>query len=157
MQQAEAGSPHTPQTSAGGQHINGYGETAQVARELGVQDDVLLPGYVRDDDLPHLLRGADLFVFPTLHEGFGIPILEAMACGVLVVASEAASVPEVLGVAALLVDPLDVAALADGMARVIHHPDLRSELVRKGLLRAQEYSWRRTAQQTLDLVNGLLR
>ena len=139
-----------------GQQTRAYEATAKVIQEHGLQDDVVLPGFVPDDDLPHLLRGADLFVFPSLYEGFGIPVLESMACGVPVVASNVTSLPEVAGDAAVLVDPHDVGALADGMARVIHDPSIRSELVQKGLLRAQEFSWIRTARRTLDLVNGLL-
>jgi glycosyltransferase involved in cell wall biosynthesis len=114
--------------------------------ELGLQGDVYFPGYVVDEDLPALYTLADLFVFPSLYEGFGLPPLEAMACGTPVVTSNVSSLPEVVGDAALMVDPRDVDALSNAMVRVLGDPSLRSGMVQRGLAQAQGFTWLRAAQ-----------
>lgn len=103
-------------------------------------------GEVALDDLPALYAAAGLFVFPSIYEGFGLPPLEAMACGCPVVASHAGSLPEVLGDAALTVDPEDVESISDGMERLLSDSGLRGDLARRGLERAKHFSWRATAQ-----------
>ena len=113
-------------------------------------------GYVPDDDLPALYGGADLFVYPSLLEGFGLPILEAMRCGCPVLTSTVSSLPEVAGDAALLVDPRDSEAIADGLALVAGDAELRADLVARGLRRAGEFSWARTAELTVQLYRLLL-
>ena len=115
--------------------------------ELGLGDAVVLTGYVADADLPALYAGAACFVFPSLYEGFGLPPLEAMACGTPVVASNAASIPEVVGDAALSVDPRDGDALGRAIQRVLEDPTLAADLRRRGLARATHFSWRRTAAE----------
>jgi glycosyltransferase involved in cell wall biosynthesis len=107
-------------------------------------------GYVPDDVRPALINGARGFVYPSLYEGFGLPVLEAMACGVPVLASNVASLPEVVGEAGLLVDPCDVDAIARGMVRLWQDEALRNELSRRGLERARGFSWEKTASQTLN-------
>jgi glycosyltransferase involved in cell wall biosynthesis len=87
-----------------------------------------------------------------LYEGFGLPPLEAMACGVPVLTSNVCSLPEVVGDAGVLVDPLDVEAIADGIRRLVQDSELRTELRQKGLLRAKEFSWDETAHRTLDMA-----
>ncbi len=124
---------------------------AQVER-LDLTDRVLLPGYVPDADLPALLSGALAFVFPSLYEGFGFPVLEAMACGTPVVCSNSSSLPEVVGDAALLVDPQDVADIAGALARIVADEDLRRELVGRGFRQMQRFSWRRCAEQVLAVL-----
>ncbi len=126
-------------------------------RALGLEQRVHFTGYVPPADLPALLSGARLFVLPSLYEGFGLPILEAMACGTPVVCSAVASLPEVAGDAAILVDPHDTAQLAQALARVLDDPDLSQELVRKGLERATHFSWETCAQQTLLVLQAVLR
>jgi glycosyltransferase involved in cell wall biosynthesis len=106
---------------------------------------------VDDRDLPALYAGAAVFVFPSLYEGFGLPPLEAMACGAPVVCSNAASLPEVVGDAALLVSPRDVSAIADAIQRVLTDAALREELRAKSLARAAQFSWERTARETLNV------
>lgn len=106
-----------------------------------------LPGYVELEDLPALLSSAHAFVWPSLFEGFGLPPLEAMACGTPVVTSNTAAIPEIVGAAALLVDPLDVSALADAMRRIGVDAALREDLRAKGLARAAEFTWRACAQR----------
>ncbi len=98
----------------------------------GLDERVVFPGYIPDEDLPALLSAATAFVFPSLYEGFGIPILEAGGCGVPVITSNTSSLPEVAGDAALLVDPHDVDAIAEAMYRVVTDPELAAELRRRG-------------------------
>lgn len=112
-------------------------------------------GYVPDDARPALINGARGFVYPSLYEGFGLPVLEAMACGVPVLASNVASLPEVVGDAGVLVDPHDVDAIARGMARLWHDDALRRDLSIRGIERARAFSWERTASQTLGVYTRL--
>ncbi|HEX6083898.1 MAG TPA: glycosyltransferase family 1 protein [Thermoanaerobaculia bacterium] len=106
-------------------------------------------GDVDDDALPALLGGALFFVFPSLHEGFGLPPLEAMACGTPVLASNRTSIPEVVGEAGLLVEPTEE-GLAAGLRRMLEDDALRDELRRRGLARAAQFTWKRTAERTLE-------
>lgn len=129
-----------------------YDEIFAQVRKLDLEDRVLFPGYVPDDDLPALLSGALAFVFPSLYEGFGLPVLEAMACGVPVICSDASSLPEVAGEAARLVDPLDSGAWAQAMRQVATDQDLRRTLVERGFEQVQRFSWRQTAQETLRIL-----
>lgn len=122
---------------------------AQVTRE-GLDQNVLFSGFVRDEDLPALYTLADLFVFPSLYEGFGLPPLEAMACGTPVVASRNSSLPEVLGSAALFADAEDINGLADAMARVLGDPALRSQLTRSGRVQAARFTWEDAARQLIN-------
>jgi glycosyltransferase involved in cell wall biosynthesis len=124
---------------------------AQV-QQSGVQDRVVLTGYVPREDLPALMSGALAFVFPSLYEGFGLPVLEAMACGTPVLCSRASSLPEVAGDAALLVDPLDTAALAAALRRIVTDESLRRTLVERGFDQVRRFSWRRCARETLDVL-----
>ncbi len=125
-------------------------------RELGLEDRVIFTGYVPDEDLPALYSAADLFVFPSLYEGFGLPVLEAMACGVPVVCSSTSSLPEVAGDAALLVPPTDVRALTEAMERALTDERLRARMRARGLERARRFSWERAAQGTLITYRKVL-
>jgi len=106
-------------------------------------------GYVPDEARPALINGARGFVYPSLYEGFGLPVLEAMACGVPVLASNVSSLPEVVGDAGLMVDPADVDSIAQGMVRLWEDETLRRELSARGLRQAAAFSWEKTARQTL--------
>ena len=119
-------------------------------RSLGLEDAVRFTGFVDDADLPAVYSGAALFVFPSLHEGFGLPLLEAMACGVPVVTSNISSMPEVAGDAAVLVDPRDTDGLAAAIARLLRDEALRDRLREAGIARARQFSWEATARRTLD-------
>ncbi len=110
---------------------------------------VHVTGYVAPEDLPALYAGADVFAFPSFWEGFGLPVLEAMACGTPVVAADVASVPEVCGGAAVLVDPRSPEAIAGAILTVLRDPARRADLVRRGRLRAAELTWERTARETM--------
>lgn len=132
-----------------------YGEIFAQVRRLGLADRVVFTGYVPDDDLPALLSGALAFVFPSLYEGFGLPVLEAMACGTPVVASNVSSVPEVAGDAALLVDPSDVDRLADALRGIVTNAELRHSLVERGFQQVQRFSWRRCAEEALQVLESV--
>ena len=127
----------------------------RAVRSLGLEEAVCFPGFIEDDDLPDLYRGAELFVFPSLYEGFGLPPLEAMACGVPVVTSNTSSMPEVAGGAAMLVDPLDVDGMADVIARVLGDAASRARLRDAGIARARQFSWETAAHQVLDTYASL--
>jgi glycosyltransferase involved in cell wall biosynthesis len=121
------------------------------AAELDLGEAVVFPGFIDDADLPALLSAADVFAYPSLYEGFGLPPVEAMACGTPVIASTAPCLPEVLGSAAVLVDPYDVAALADAFDRVLGDPALRASLKARGRARAATYTWKGAAQHLLSV------
>ena len=108
-------------------------------QRLGLETHVTFTGYVEDEHLPALYAGADLFAFPSLYEGFGLPVLEAMACGTPVVTSNASSLPEVAGDAAILVDPHDVEQIVNAMRLVLTQPALAAALREKGLARAAQF------------------
>ncbi len=118
--------------------------------ELGLESDVIFPGFVANETLPDLYAAADLFVFPSLFEGFGIPVLEAMACGTPVCASDVSSIPEVVGEAGLLFDPHEPKAIADAMRRLLTNPSLRAELVQRGLDQAKRFTWDDAAAMVLE-------
>jgi len=124
---------------------------------LGIQEHVRLSGYVADSDLPALYSQCQAFVFPTLYEGFGMPALEAMACGVPVIGSTAAALPEIIGEAGLLVDPLDVEAIGAAIHRAVSDRDLRSRLAEAGPRRASLFSWERAARETVAAYGEVIR
>ncbi len=119
---------------------------------LGLGRRVLLPGYVADDDVPAVLSGAAMLLYPSLYEGFGLPALEAMACGVPVLTSRTSSLPEVVGDAALLVDPLSVPEIAAAAQRLLSDDVLRGDLVRRGRERARLFTWDRCARETMGVL-----
>lgn len=122
------------------------------AGELGIANRVHFTGFVADADLPALLAGALAFVFPSLYEGFGMPVVEAMACGTPVITSNSSSLPEIAGDAALLVDPLDTNAIAAAIMRLNDDHDLRATLRQRGLARARLFNWETCARQTLAVL-----
>ena len=127
-----------------------YKEVFALTAELGIAGRVKMLGYVENDDLPVLYTEAQAFVYPSLFEGFGLPVLEAMQCGAPVITTNVSSLPEVAGDAALLVSPDDPAALTAALRRVLSEPGLREELRGKSLARAAQFSWRKTAEMTAD-------
>jgi alpha-1,3-rhamnosyl/mannosyltransferase len=135
--------------------VAGGDATAQGAA-FGPDPTVRFLGPIREDDLPGLYAGARLFVFPSLLEGFGLPVLEAMACGAPVVCSNASSLPEVAGDAAVLCDPNDTAALAAAVARVLADPDVRADLRQRGLARAVRFTWEEAARRFAQVYRDAL-
>ncbi len=131
-------------------------EVFQAVQQAGLDGRVLFPGYVEDGDLPALYSAAAVFVYPSLYEGFGLPPLEAMACGAPVISTNAASLPEVVGDAALVVEPTDVAALAQALRDVLSQPGLQADLRQRGFARAAQFSWERCAAETLAAYAAVL-
>ncbi len=132
------------------------GAPEQKARSLGLNGRVQFLGYVPRGDLPALYSGATALVYPSLLEGFGLPIVEAMACGAPVITSDNSSMREVAGEAAVLVDPRNVREMTEAMTRVAEDQSLRQELSAKGLKRAGEFSWRKTAELTVQTYREAL-
>lgn len=126
------------------------------AAALGIDDRVHFIGFVDDADLPELYSAATLFLFPSLYEGFGLPVLEAMACGVPVVASEASSLPEVAGTAAPLLPPTDIAAWTEMMAGLLADAPRRARLVAQGYGQAHHFRWKHTARHLTTVYDQLL-
>ena len=126
-------------------------ELYDLAAHLDPGGRIIFTDFVKDDDLFALYRGASLFVFPSLYEGFGLPPLEAMACGVPVICSNAASLPEVVGDAAILVDPLNIREMADAMRSVLTDDCLYRSLQEKGCAQVRRFSWERAARQLLNI------
>jgi glycosyltransferase involved in cell wall biosynthesis len=123
----------------------------EAARESGVAGRIQFVGFVSDDDLLQLYNSCDVFVFPSFYEGFGLPVLEAMACGRAVTCSATSALPEVVDGAAILFDPYDTDEIARAIADLLLDNELRSRMERLGLQRAAHFSWQRTARRTLDI------
>jgi len=117
--------------------------------DLPVRDRIHLPGYVPEEEKPLWYNAAICLCYPSLYEGFGLPPLEAMACGVPVIASDVSSLPEVVGDAGILVSPMDTDALMDALRRVLVDAELRAELAQRGLDRASRFSWAEAARETV--------
>ena len=139
-----------------GQKQWGGNEIKRLAQELGIQQDVVLTGFVNSADIRLLYHQADVFVYPSLYEGFGLPILEAMASGTPVVTSNAASMPEVAGDAAVLVDPSRTESIADGIRQIISDKALGVALRARGAKQARSFSWLRTAEQTHSVYRDVV-
>jgi glycosyltransferase involved in cell wall biosynthesis len=132
-----------------------YQETFDIVPRLGLESKVQFLDYVPVSDLPALISGARLLAFPSLHEGFGLPVLEAHACGTPVVCSMVSSLPEAAGDAALFFDPLDVDAIAGAMNRVLTDEALRAKLIERGFDNLKRFAWQASARQVLDVIQKL--
>jgi glycosyltransferase involved in cell wall biosynthesis len=132
-----------------------FSQDLRVMDELGLSDRVLFKGFVPDEEIPSFYNRAALFAFPSIYEGFGIPALEAMACGCPVIASKTGCSPEVVGDAAVLVDPQDPGMIAAAIRDAIEDSGLRRQLIDAGLKRAKKFSWRKCARQTLSVFDSL--
>jgi len=131
------------------------GEAKETIDRLNLDKDVIRLGHVDHEDLPWLYSGAEMFVFPSLWEGFGLPLIEAMRCGAPTITSDISCLPEVAGGASLLVDPKSPDSIAQAMVRLHESSDTRTTLREKGLVRGQEFSWRRCAEETLAVYEDL--
>ena len=118
--------------------------------------DVIFLDYVNDDELPLIIKCADIFIFPSLYEGFGLPALEAMSLGVPTIVSNASSLPEVVGDGAIIVDPRNPQDLAHAIQSLFKDENLRKNLSQKGIERSQAFSWRKTAEKTIEVYKSLL-
>ena len=127
-----------------------YQEIFASVERFGLEDAVLFPGFVPDAELPLWYNTATVFVYPSLYEGFGLPLLEAMACGTPVIGADTSCIPEVVGDAGLLIPPHDAAALADGLERLLADADLRADLSQRGRALSAAYTWEAAASATVD-------
>lgn len=133
-----------------------YRKLKREVEKRGLEGKVLFPGFIGDDDLPAVYSLARVFVFPSLAEGFGLPPLEAMACGTPCVVSNSSSLPEVAGVAALLFDPTSLDSFEECIVRILHDPELHRSLCAAGLDQAKRFSWARAADETLAVYRNAL-
>ena len=143
--------PHTL-VIAGKKDPRYYPALEAQTKALGLEGRVVFLDYVPPEELPALYAGADLFLLPSLYEGFGLPLLEAMACGIPVIASHAGSLSEVAGDAAVLIDPCDVQGMAGGMEALLGDPGMREALRRRGFEQATRFSWEQTAKLILEIL-----
>lgn len=133
-----------------------YEELFKLAQEEGIRNDVVFAGYVPDEDLPGLYAGATCFVYPSFYEGFGIPIVEAMACGCPVITSNNSSMQEIAGDAAVLVDPYNKEEIKDAIGSIINNKGLRGEKQRKGLINATKFQWNFMAEETIKVYKNTI-
>jgi glycosyltransferase involved in cell wall biosynthesis len=134
-----------------------YGADQALAKvdELGLGQEVVFPGYVAGDDLPFFYQAAEVFVFPSIFEGFGLPVLESMACGIPTITSRGSSLEELAGDGALIIDPNDTGSIATAMESVLSSAELRRDLVARGLRRSAEFTIQKFAQRVLDVYGSL--
>ena len=128
----------------------------QLVKELKLTNDVFHLGYIKDDDLPVLYNLADLFVYPSFYEGFGLPVIEAMACGTPVIASNTASLPEVVGAAGIIINPRDIDSLTNAIYKVLHSKSIQDKMIINGITQAKKFSWKKCARETLEVYKSLL-
>lgn len=131
-------------------------KTFNLIYQLNLQKDIIFIDYVSEEDLTSIYNAASLFVFPSLYEGFGLPPLEAMACGTPVITSNVTSIPEVVGDGGILIDPYDIKNLANAMYEMLTNNGLSDEMIKKGLNRAKIFRWEKTANETLKVYNNVL-
>ena len=134
-----------------GEHSRSYEWLWSLTKEQGLADHVKFLGFVPTEDLPYFYNGAEVFVYPSLYEGFGLPPLEAMQCGTPVVASNVSSMPEIVGDAALLIDPYSIDQISEQILRLLNDKELWEKHRLLGIKKAREYSWRETAHKTIEV------
>ena len=140
-----------------GARDKGYDVIAEMINKMGLQHDIVFTGWLPFEDIPPIYCASDAFVFPSLNEGFGIPVIEAMACGVPVVCSDVEPLPEIAGDAAHFIDPYNPVSIAEGISTVMNDQDLRRDLIEKGFRRAAAFTWEQTARKTLDFIMSFVR
>lgn len=132
-----------------------YPEAQELTTKFNLQERVLFYHNIAENNLPALFGGATCFVFPSVHEGFGLPPLEAMACGVPVICANASSLPEVVGDAALLFNPFQIQDLTRALSELLNNANLRAELRTRGIIRARQFSWERVARETMQVYQSV--
>lgn len=133
-----------------------YSRVTECIKSHSLEDSVIYIGYIDDEDIPYIYKGAKLYMYPSLYEGFGITLLEAFMCNTPVVSSNVTSIPEIAGDAALLVDPYDTKAMAEAMYRVITDKSLKESMIIKGKLQAEKFSWDKTAKEIVSEIERLM-
>lgn len=131
-------------------------ELLAISNILNIAEKVLFPGYIESEDLPFLYNMAKIFVYPSFYEGFGLPVLEAMACGTPVITSNISSMPEFVGDSGLLIDPNEISSIEQALCNLLSNENLRRDLSKRALARAKEFTWKETAIKTLDVYRKLL-
>lgn len=134
----------------------GYQDVLKRVDELGITPQVIFTDYVSDEDLPVLYTLCKVFIYPSFYEGFGLPVLEALACGKPVICSKTSSLPEIAGGAAILIDPENVRELKDAIYKMANDVSIREEFSEKALIQAGKFSWKKTASQTLEVYKQML-
>lgn len=134
---------------------HGFDEVKYVIREFNLDDEVIITGWAPEADMPYIYNGAAAIVHPSLYEGSSIPLLQAMACGTAIAASQTTSIPEVAGDAALFFNPRDVRSIAGAMAKIISDNELRQKLINNGFERIKNFSWQKCAEETLKEIRDL--
>jgi glycosyltransferase involved in cell wall biosynthesis len=145
-----------PDLVLAGYHAGRYKAVREEVKNLGLERSVVFPGFVAGDDLAQMYSAATLFVFPSLYEGFGLPPLEAMACGTPSVVSNSSSLPEVTGSAALLFNPTSLDSFEDCVIKLLTHPELADNLRTEGLHQSAQFSWSSAAEETLAVYRSVL-
>lgn len=139
-----------------GKQGKSYSLYKKTAEDLKVDDKVLFPGFIPLEHMPIFYNACNLFVYPSLYEGFGLPPIEAMACGAPIIASNSTSIPEVVGDAGILINPYNVDELCNSMENVLEDKNLRNELINRSLKRSKEFSWLKAAENTLNAYRSIL-
>jgi len=134
-----------------------YPDPLRMARELGIEEYVVTPGWIAEEDLPLVYAAADVFVYPSRYEGFGLPVLEAMACGTPVVTTDATSIPELAGPAAFQLDPSDTKHMAAPIIRLCTEEESNDDMIERGFEQAEKFSWHKTAVETLQAYRDALK
>ena len=129
-----------------------YDSIFEIVKKYGLESDVIFTGYVEDEEVPLLMNGAMAFCFPSLYEGFGMPPLEAMACGTPVITSNISSLPEVVGDAAVMVDPYSAESICEALHKVLKDEELRKNMSYRGLEQCKKFSWKKSAEIFLDII-----
>jgi len=133
-----------------------YDQLFKRIHELGLDDEILFTGFVPDEELPSIYGRAGVFVYLSLFEGFGLPPLEAMACGIPVITSNTTSLPEVVGDAGITLPPTDINRVSEALRQVICNKELRTTMRQKGLKQARLFSWEAAARETLEIYKAIL-
>ena len=131
-----------------------YDEIFKKVKELNLENEVLFTGYLADGIIPYLYNAATCFVYPSFYEGFGLPVVEAMACGCPVITSNISSLPEIAGNAAILINPYKKAELVEAFKKILIDNKLRSKMSARGLVQAKKFSWGKTAKEIIDLYGN---
>lgn len=131
-----------------------YARIFAKAKKLDLKKRVIFTGFIEEKDVPTLMAGAKVFVLPSFWEGFGIPVIEAMACGTPVVVSNAGSLPEIVGEAGIIVNPYDPEEIASGIKKVLDNQSIHDNLQKKGLAQAEKFSWEKCAQKTIKILKN---
>ena len=140
----------------GGKRDKFVPQLEELAESLGVRDKVIFTDFIKDEDLPALYSGAEIFIYPSLYEGFGLPVLEAMACGTPVICSNTSSLPEVVGDSGMLINPEEIKSISSAIITLLKDDKLREDLIKKGLERTKEFTVEKYSSKILSLIETIL-